>query len=414
MANSFEFADWITLESMRRLTNKLVVAQFANTSYSNDYTQEFPIGETLRVKLPWRPVIRNGLGYNPQAIARIHTDITVDQIFGIDFEWDSAEKALSMERGEERVTEEYINPCMDKIAQEIDSRFALYAYQHTSNAVGVLGTDPTSFATFGAVRQRMIEQAAPTSGKKGIVIPPAVNTSMVSASTALFNPANTISKAFHEGYLGRNAGFDWEESMSLYSHTAGTWAGTVEILTAPVDGATTLSLTVTAADTFKKGDIVNIALVKPVNPMTGRTYGSALKQFVVTADVTVPAATVTATLPISPAIYGPGSPYQNVNVLPLAGADLTLFPGTGTPNGKVGISGLALTKDAFAMVGVKMELPKQGAEIARQSRDPETGIAVRFIRQFDPVQSKMINRFDVLLGFGSLYPDNAAVRILGA
>jgi len=202
--------------------------------------------------------------------------------------------------------------------------------------------------------------------------------------------------------------------MSLYSHTAGTWAGTVEIATAPVDGATTLALTVTAGDTFKKGDIISIAAVKPVNPATRRTYGSTNKTFVVTADHTVPSATTTATISISPAIYGPLSVYQNVDALPLAGADLTLFPGTSSPNGKVGTSGLLLTQDAFALVAVAMELPTQGAEVAVQKRDPESGIAVRFIRQFDPFQSKMINRFDILMGFGSLYSDNSAVRILGA
>lgn len=414
MPNTFIYTDWLAMEALRHLTNKLEVAQFFNTSYNGEFKKEFPVGETVRIPYPWRPTVRTGLGYNPQSIERIYTTVTMDQIFGIDFEWDSAEKALEMERGQERISETYIKPSMNKLAQEIDDRCAQYAYQHTSLAVGVQGTNPTSFSTFGEARQKLIEQAGWNGGKKGTVITPAVNTSMVSASGTLFNPTDTVSKAFKEGYIGRNSGVDWYESMSLYSHTAGTWAGTVEIATAPVNGATTLALTVTAGDTFKKGDIVNIAAVKPVNPETRRTYGSALKTFVVTADHTVPAATTTATISISPAIYGPTSPYQNVDALPLAGADLTLFPGTTSPNGKVGTSGLVLTQDAFALVGVAMELPTQGAEIAVQKRDPESGIAVRFIRQFDPFQSKMINRFDVLMGFGSLYSDNSAVRILGA
>lgn len=413
MPNTFLYTDWLAMEALRHLTNKLEVAQFFNTSYNSEFTKEFPIGETVRVPYPWRPSVREGLGYNPQSIERIYTTITIDQIFGIDFEWDSAEKALLMERGQERISDTYIKPSMIKLAQEIDSRCALYAYQHTSLATGVLGTDPTSFATFGAARQKLIEQSGWTSsGKRGVILPPSVNTSMVSASGTLFNPGDTVSKAFKEGYIGRNAGTDWYESMSLYSHTAGTWAGVVEILTAPVSGATTLSLTATTGDTFKKGDIINIAAVKPVNPSTKRTYGSALKTFVIQADVT--AAASAATVTILPAIYGPGSAYQNVDALPLAGADLTLFPGTTSPNGKVGTSSLVLTQDAFALVGVSLELPTQGAEIAVQKRDPESGLAVRFIRQFDPFQSKMINRFDVAMGLGSLYSDNSAVRILGA
>ena len=67
----------------------------------------------------------------------------------------------------------------------------------------------------------------------------------------------------------------------------------------------------------------------------------------------------------------------------------------------------------FALAGVKLEVPK-ACEVSSQTRDPETGLAVRFIRMFDPQQSKMINRFDVLYGFGQLRPRNCAVRILTA
>jgi hypothetical protein len=52
--------------------------------------------------------------------------------------------------------------------------------------------------------------------------------------------------------------------------------------------------------------------------------------------------------------------------------------------------------------------------MASQTRDPQTGISVRFVRMFDPQQSKMVNRFDVCIGFGNLYNDQCAVRILGA
>lgn len=414
MPNTFQYADWITLESLRLLKNKLQVATLFNTKQNAEYDREFPIGETLRVKLPWRPQIRNGLGYNPQAIDRIYTTVTLDQIFGVDFEWDSAEKALEMERGEEQIKEEYLNPAMSQIAQEIDSRAALYAYQNTNNTVGVLGTDPTNFETFGQARQTMLELAGLDGAKKkGVCLAPAINTSMVQQAQTLFNPPDAISKQYKEGAIGRYAGFDWYESMSLYSHTASTWQSTVELSAAPANGATTLSLTVTSGDTFNKGDVISLQAVRPVNPATRRTFAGAttLKKFVITSASQTISGTA-ATITVSPAIYYEG-PYQNVNVQPASGADLTLFPGTASPNGKSGVQSLALTSDAFALVGVKLEVPK-AVELASQSRDPETGLAVRFVRMFDPQQSKMVNRFDVLMGFGNLYPDNCAVRILGA
>ena len=410
-ANSFNYVDWLSMESLRLLTNKLQVAQFFNTSYSKEYTKEFAVGETVRINFPWRPTIRTGLAYNPQAIDRINTTVSVDQIFGVDFEWDSAEEALKLERGREKISREYLDPAMSQIAQEIDSRAALWAMQNCPTIVGALGTDPTSFQTFNQARQKMVELAGWTGAKRGMIIPPAVNTSLVNAAIQYFNPASDISKQYKEGSIGRNSGFDWYESMSLYEHTAGVWQtpASVTISGSNQDGSSLL-LNCSNGDTFKKGDVFSIASVNAVNPATRRSTGSA-RTFVVTADTT--ATSTTVTVPIYPTIYGPGSAYQNVDALPQNTALLTLFPGTTAPSTgpKVGFNALALNADAFALVGVKMQIPK-AVEMASQTQDPDSGISVRFIRAFDPVQSKMVNRFDVLMGFGNLYADACAVRVL--
>ena len=305
---------------------------------------------------------------------------------------------------------------MVQIAQEIDSRFSKFAYQNCPNIVGVLGTDPTSFQTINQARQRMVELAGwQRGGAKGMVIPPSVNTSLVNAAIQYFNPASDISRQYRDGSIGTNSGFDWYESMSLYSHTAGVWASpsAVTIHGAGQSGATLL-LNCTSGDTFKQGDVIGVAAQYKVNPVTRRVTTSATTAtYVVTQDVTASAATVT--VPIYPAIFGPGSQYQNVDSLPGDTALVTLFPGTTTPSTgpKSGIQGLALQKDAFMMVGVKLEMPK-AVELSSQTRDPETGIAVRFVRAWDQNESRMTNRFDVLMGFGIGYAENSSVRILCA
>jgi predicted phage tail protein len=146
------------------------------------------------------------------------------------------------------------------------------------------------------------------------------------------------------------------------------------------------------------------------NPSTRRSIGRA-KTVVLTEDLTITGAT-TGTVNFKPALYGPGSPYQNVDVLPTAGHVVVLMPGTTTPGaGTVhGINGLALNRDAFALVSVKMEEPK-AVEVASTQRDPKTGIAISFVRQFEGRTRTMINRFDVLMGFGDLYPENCSVRV---
>lgn len=412
MANVFQFVDWLSMEGLRLLLNKLEVSQGFNTDYNSEFTKDFAVGETVRVPLPQQWTIRDGLGYNPQAVNRIYTTVTCDQIFGVDFEWDSAQAALQVERGMDRIKKEYLEPAMDQIKQEIDSRCALFAYQNTSNAVGVLGTDPTSLTVFNQARQRMIELGGISQGNRITCIPPSVNTSLVGTALGLFNPPDAISKQYKEGAIGRYSGADWYESMSLYDHTAGTWAGAVTVNTTMTSGSTSLIVNCTSGDTFKKGDVIGIASVYNVNPMTRRTSSTAnTSTFAIAADVTASAST--ATLTLMDTVYGPGSQYQNVNRLPTASDVITLFPGTTSPNGKQGKQGLYFNKGAFALVGVKLETPK-AVEMASQSRDPETGISVRFVRMFDPQQSKMINRFDLLMGFGQLRPRNCAVRVLSA
>jgi hypothetical protein len=314
-----------------------------------------------------------------------------------------------MERGREAVKREYLDPAMEQLAQEIDSRAAAWAYANTNNVVGALGVTPTSFDVYAQARARLIENAC-TPGEKGMLVSPQMMRTIVGNNLTVFNPQNEVAKAFREGYYGHAQGFEWDESMSLYTHTAGTWAGAVTTSAASVNGASSLALTCTTGDTFVAGDIVSIAGVYNANPMTRRSTGT-LKQFVITQS-TVGAASA-ATIQIAcgtQGIQGPGSQYQNVDALPASGAALTLWPGTTSPNGKSGINGLALNRDAFALVGVKLEIPK-ACEMSSQARDPKTGISVAFVRMFDPNERKMVNRFDVLLGFGNLYPDNCAVRI---
>ncbi len=244
-----------------------------------------------------------------------------------------------------------------------------------------------------------------------MIVRPAVMRALKSTSIAILNPAQTISKQSRTGIITeRTDDFDWYESMSLYSHTAGTWAGAVTVTTTSTDGDSTIALTCTTGDTFLAGDVFNIGSVNAVNTKTRRSIGS-LKQFKVLASVT--GAANAATVSVSPTIYGPGNQYQNVDALPASGATLTLFPGTTSPNGLTGTFNLAFHPNAFAMVGVDLELPTS-CEAKSQMRDPETGLSIRFTRTWDGRTSQMINRFDCLLGFGRLYSDQCAVGVLGA
>jgi hypothetical protein len=411
VANQFLNTNWISMNVLRLLVNSLTVAEYFNTSWDKDFKKEFAVGASVQVKFPQKFLIRDGLGYTPQPINRISTTVSLDQPFGIDFQWDDYEDAVKAERSKEEITEQYLQPAAAQLAQEIDSRAAQFAYQNSSNVIGILGTDPAAITTYYSVRRRMMEKAAPK-GKRAMIISTSMMATLGGLVTSIFQPPDEVSKMFKDGALGRLAGFDWYESNSLWSHTAGTWAGAVTTTGANQSG-TSLLITATAGDTFLKGDKFSIASVNAVNPMTRRIAGPAqAQQFTVTQDLTA-AGGGADVLNFLPAIFGPGSQYQNVDALPGALAALTLWPGTAAPNGKIGTVGLALTPLAFAMVGAKLYSPK-AVEVLSQKQDPKTGLAVRFVKAWDPIQSMQINRFDSLLGFGNLYQDNGAVAVVGA
>jgi hypothetical protein len=412
--NSFEIVDWMMQESLDLLINKLAVAAIMNTEVQKEFEHDFAPGETVRVKFPQEYLIRDGLAYTEQGINRRNTTVSCNQIFGVDFGWDSFEKAVKMERGEALLRREYLEPAVAQMAQEIESRACNFMRLNTSNVVGILGTNPATFdVASAAARERLIELGMPAGKDRAMFVPPAVMRALKASAISYFNPVTDISKQFREGIVGSGDGFDWYESVSLYQHTAGTWAAAVTVATSSNQGDTTLAVTCTTGDTFNQGDKFSIAAVNPTNPRTRRKVGPNNRQFVV-LQATVGAAGA-ATLSISPALYGPGSQYQNVDALPLAGAALTLFPGTTSPNGLIGTVGLAAHTDAFALVGVEFENPKKGSvEISEQLKDDETGIPLAFVRAFDPIGRRWINRWDTCIGFGSLWSDNLAVAVLSS
>lgn len=414
--NQFLTTDWLSMDAMDILDNSLEVTSHFYKGFNKEFQRPFAVGESVRVEFPPAYFTRDGLQYDPQGIQEIYTTITCNQVVGLDFEWNDVEAALKLERDDARLNEFYYKMPVTQIAQDWDLRSARFGAIYANMIAGTLGTDPTSFTDFSNLaEQKMFEMACPQDGEKGFVITPSVNRALVNSGVQYFNPSDAISRQYKKGIIGMQSGLTFYRSMSLYRHTAGTWASSVTVSGAGQSGSSLL-VACTSGDTFKAGDKIGIGTstttVYNVNPRTRQRVNSAYAAVVtVTADVTATGAT--ATIPIYPPIYGPGSPFQNVDALPASGATLTLFPGTVSPNGKVGTMGLAVHPWAFGVVFVPLELPKN-QQVARQSRDPETGVSIRFVRAWDPVESRMINRFDTLGGYGPLYTGNCAVAALGA
>ena len=412
MANNFLNTTWVSMKVLRLLLNKLIVAEYFNRSWQKDFDKEFAPGSQITVKFPQRFQVTNGMGYEPQGINRLQTQVNLNQWMQVAFEWDDYEDAVKLERSEAELQEQYFEPAAAALAQECDSRCAKWAYQNASMTVGALGTDPTSVSTYYTARQRLEENAAGVLGKRAMLISSSMMSTLGSNITSIFHPADEITKQWKEGVIGELSTFMFYESQSLWSQTAGTWAGANTVNGANQSG-TQITVNATAGDTFNVGDKISFAGVNLVNPMTRRIPGHAVNKVFTITQALVAVGGGVDVINILPPIYGPASQYQNVDALPANAAAMTLWPGTTTPNGKVGTVGLGLTRQAFSIVGAKLYVPS-AVEKAGAAQDPDTGLSIRKVKAWDPVRSVQVNRMDSLFGLGNLYQDNGAVCVVGA
>jgi len=279
MANLFLNTSWISMEVLRNLKNAIKAVEYFNHDWEKDYTKAWAVGTTIQVKYPQQFTIRDGMDYDPQGINRISTTISLDQPFGVDFQWDDYEAAVKAERSEEELKAEYLAPAGVQIANEWDSRAILFAKNNVSQIVGTLGVDPTSIGYLDQARARLLQKAGASVAKKraALISSSMQNNSINTPVTSLFQPADAITEAFREGSMGKLKTFDVFEEQNLYSHTAGTWAAAVTVTGSGQSGSS-LIITGTNGDTLNQGDKFSIANVNFVNPRSRRAPGPLTPQ----------------------------------------------------------------------------------------------------------------------------------------
>ena len=413
MPNNFAVTNYVSMKILWFLKNSLEVAEMFNSEWEDEFKLKFPVGSQVQIKLPQSWLVTTGLAYQEQGIQRLVTTINLDQIKGIHFGYDSYEKLVKMERSEKELDEAYFRPAGLQLAQQIDSDAANWARLWTNNVVGTLGTDSTTIDFALAADQVLFNLACPAGGERNLVLSSSLMRSYVKTNVTQFNPQKAISDMFRQGVIGNAAGWKWVRSNSLFNHTIGTFPTHGVTVVGAGQSGSSLTVTGTLNDTIQPGDKFNIALVNSVNPRTRIKTPLGLKQFTYTGGNVFNFTGGNDVIPISPAIYGPGSQYQNVDALPGNTAALTAWPGTANPSGVSGTASLGLSKYAFLKAFGQFEKP-DAVEHAENAVDPETGASLRLVVAWDQFNSKITNRYDTCYGFGNAYSDAGAVCVAGA
>jgi len=408
MANNLLTISKITNEALMVLENELTFTSEVDRNYDDQFAVVgAKIGNTVNVRRPGRFIGTTGPALNVEDFNETSVPVTLSTQFHVDTQFTTQDLALSLDMFSDRV----LKPAVAAIANKIDRDGLTTAKNNTANIVGTAGTIPTGLITYLSGQAYLDSEGAPRDGRRSCIVEPFTSATIVDNLKGLFNPTAQISAQYTKGLMGRDSGgMNWKLDQNVVSQTFGSYAtATLACATTTATGfltsgwasTSTIALTATTATAgLKQGDVITIANVYATNPQNRQSYGK-LRNFVVTADVTV-ATSGTTSVVVSPAVIT-GGQFQNVTVLATsATAVVTPFNNTGV----VSPQNIIMHRNAFTLAVADLELP-DGVHFAGRASDKEIGLSMRVVRQYTINNDSIPTRLDVLYGWAPLYPELA-------
>ena len=395
MSNSLLSINMITREAIMLWRNSNEFIRNINMQYDDSFARSGgKIGQSLRIRLPNDYTVRTGPAASPQDTTETSTTLVVSTQKGVDIEFNSVERTMTLDDFSARVLAPMVNNLAGAVAADVmgGAEGGISNFTANLDASGnVLSPRLVDFLTAGAILDL---RSAPRKGRK-IILDPITMARSVSTLTGLLNPSDTISKQYETGMIEKSVNFEFFMDQTVIKHNTGAF------VTAPtVAGAnqTGNSLTVSAlSGPLNIGDIITIANVNAVNRITKQSTMQAA-QFVITAA----AATGATSLSIYPAIVPPigGNPvqYQTTDSSPVNGAQISVV----TPTGSAYRKNIAYAPEAVTLATADLELPKGVHEAAREQFD---GISMRMVSAYNITNDEFITRLDVLYGYLWVRPE---------
>jgi hypothetical protein len=408
MANNLLTISKITNEALMVLENELTFTSEVDRNYDDQFAVVgAKIGNTVNVRRPGRFIGTTGPALNVEDFNETSVPVTLSTQFHVDTQFTTQDLALSLDMFSDRV----LKPAVAAIANKIDRDGLITAKNNTANIVGSAGVAPTGLITYLSGQAYLDSEGAPRDGRRSCIVEPFTSATIVDSLKGLFNPTAAVSAQYTKGLMGRDSGgMNWKLDQNVVSQTFGSYStATLACATTTATGfltsgwasTSTIALTATTATAgLKQGDVITIANVYAVNPQNRQSYGK-LRNFVVTADVTV-ATSGTTSVTVSPAVIS-GGQFQNVSILSTsATAVVTPFNNTGV----VSPQNIIMHRNAFTLAVADLELP-DGVHFAGRASDKEIGLSMRVVRQYTINNDSIPTRLDVLYGWAPLYPELA-------
>tara|TARA_R110002110_G_scaffold104387_1_gene263296 strand:- start:2393 stop:3670 length:1278 start_codon:yes stop_codon:yes gene_type:complete len=420
-SNSFELVTKIAKQILPILEESRAIAGKVNNDM--DLIQEQvdgsgggKTGGTLKILKPKQFTVRSGSTRSNQDLTDQYTSVPAPTLKGIDFAISDTQKSKDFNF----IIRNILQPATARLASQIDVDI-MANYTKLPNIVGLPGTDPNAFSYMTNAERRLFELNCPLEDRT-LVLSPGANEGMSDAMKGLFD-AELTRDAVRRGELGTLSTMAVMRSNNVPTHLTGTYTtGSTPLMSAtPASGAKTFTTDGWANSTLclKAGDTFTVAGRFEVNPHTKESTG-VLKRFTSQADVTSNGSGVaTITVCESDDSVGivPSGQYQNVasavtdnDVIVVNGANAGLA-GAMTEATTYSQS-VAFHKNAFWSGFFPLPEATAGAVSSVQT-NPDTGVSVRVIEQYDITEAESRYRLDVYHTSDVLMPE-CGVRLIGA
>ena len=389
MPNTLLTLGGVTKSTLRLFLNSNAFLKNIDKQYDDQYAVSgAKVGSSIKIRLPNDYAVRQGTAFTPQSTNEQFTTLTVATQIGVDVAFTSAERALSIDKFDERIGKPMMNNLAAAIAVDVMSL--------AEQVPNFVANFDSSGNLASPVAKTWLQAGAyldmfgvPRGGKnRMIAIDEFTQANTVSTLAGLFNSAEKISGQYDTGEMSKALGFNWMMDQTMLKHTVGAYG---VLPTVNGAGQTGNVLTVTAMQGYLNvGDIIMVAGVNSVNRTTKQDNGK-LAQFTITAPV-APGATALPIYPaITPPVGGVATPFQTVTASPANGATITSVLPAGTQYRK----NLAFNPKAFTMATVDLHTPKGVEEVARETFD---GVSMRMLTDYIMGTDQSGTRLDILYG----------------
>lgn len=407
MANALITPTTIAREALMQLDNNLVVAKTVYRDYDREYRK---VGDTVNVRRPVQFTVTDGAVANVQDVEEANFPLQMNSQKHVAWKFSSKDLTLTIEEYSER----YIKPAMIQLANKVDSDL-LGLFNRINNWVGTPGQDVNSFADFAKGPERLDTLAVPMDNRYA-AMSPADYWALVGSQTTLNSSDRLVETAYERARLGVVGGVEVLMAQNVRNLTVGTRtvSGAAQVrgngqtsLYSAVKTNMTQTLAIknmTNGHTIVAGEVFSISGLKDVNPVTKEALPHD-KQFVVITGDTADGSGE-ADITIYPAIITSG-PYQTVAAAP---TDSQAITWVGTASG-TSRQNLVYHKNAFALVTAPLYLP-DGASFKAQASDPQNGMTVTVVKDFDFVNYEERIRLDILYGVKAI-DERLATRLCG-